>query len=223
VLVAAVVFRGRGALRRPGSASTPAFKRQFPIGHPVRVADDMLKAARFSGNEYASCFSSKGAPGRTRCTSRRISVAHRATATFRGGRTQRSAKTLSIVDYLEQMNRAPERRVTRSVRDHSSHPPTSLARYLLLYAMSGNPEDLNSQIDADPSPGRPYACSSAATRPTTASICSHASGAHVAATFPPGLAIRYSGTIASRRAALTETMVHGKVLNMAAELPRSSS
>jgi len=31
--------------------------------------------------------------------------------------------------------------------------------------------------------------------------------------FPPGLTVRYSGTIASS-AALTETMVHGKALNM---------
>lgn len=91
--------------------------------------------------------------------------------------------------------------------------PDLVSQYLLLYGMSGGPEDLNSQIDPDHR--------STAVRVFLRNDSTEHGEAllarvrrHVEHTMPPGITVRYSGTIASS-AALTEAMVHGKVLNMA--------
>jgi predicted RND superfamily exporter protein len=183
------------------------FKRQFPRNHPVRIADDMI-GRTFSGTNTL-VFLVEGP---------REGALHDPASLEAIARLQRFVetdadvgKTLSIVDYLSELHRA----LGGTHEPGVTVPPTAelVAQYLFLYSMSGGPEDLNSQIDLD---HRRAAIRVFLRNDSTAS------GEHlltrvreyVATHFPPDYKIEYSGTIASS-AALTEAMVHGKVMNMA--------
>jgi predicted RND superfamily exporter protein len=179
------------------------FKRQFPASHPVRRADDLL-GRTFSGTNTLVFLVDGPVDGALHepAALRAIDDLQRFLET-----DPAVGKTLSIVDYVKEIHRAlnggdaaiPER-------------ADLVSQYLLLYAMSGGPEDLDSQID----PAHRRAAVRAFVRTDSTEHAEHLLSrvrAHVAATFPPGYRVQYSGTIAST-AALTETMVHGKVLNM---------
>jgi predicted RND superfamily exporter protein len=181
------------------------FKRQFPRDHPVRLADDIL-GRTFSGTNTLVFLVEGPADG----------ALHDPAALAAIDDLQRFVetdlnvgKTLSIVNYLKEMHRALSdgQKVTEI-------PPSSalVSQYLFLYSMSGGPEDLNSQIDLE---HRRAAVRVFLRSDSTAygeKLLTRVRE-HVAATFPPGYVVHYSGTIASS-AALTEAMVHGKVLNM---------
>ncbi len=184
-----------------------SFKRQFPIGHPVRVADDMLSRS-FSGTSTL-VFLVEGTKPNALHEPENLRAVEQLQRFVEHDPTV--GKTLSIVDYIQQMNRA----LNGGDASFATIPATAdlVGQYLFLYSMSGNPEDLNSQIDAD----HQRAAVRVFLRSDSTDHGEHLLAlvrSQVAATFPPGLGIRYSGTIASS-AALTETMVHGKVLNMA--------
>jgi predicted RND superfamily exporter protein len=119
-------------------------------------------------------------------------------------------KSLSIVDYLKEMHRA----LHGGVASMAVVPDSAelVSQYLLLYSMSGGPEDLDSQIDPEHR--------SAAVRVflhNDSTVYAEALIArvrdYVTKHFPPALTVRYSGSLASN-AALTEVMVRGKILNM---------
>lgn len=183
------------------------FKRQFPRSHPVRVADDML-GRTFSGTNTLVFLVEGPEDG----------ALHEPAALKAIDDLQRFVeadhdvgKTLSIVDYVSEMHHAMTGDAGRAV----VIPPSSdlIAQYLFLYSMSGGPEDLNSQIDV----AHRRAAVRVFLRNDSTEYGEHLLTRvrqHVAETFPPGYVVRYSGTIASS-AALTEAMVHGKVLNMA--------
>lgn len=183
------------------------FKRQFPRSHPVRIADDILGRA-FSGTNTLVFLVDGGHEGALHDPGvlRAMAGLQRFVET-----DPDVGKTLSIVDYIGEMHRA----LTGTPNDGVRLPDSAdlVGQYLFLYSMSGGPEDLNSQIDV----GHRQAAIRVFLRSD-----STASGEsllrrvreHVATTFPPGFAVNYSGTIASS-AALTEAMVHGKILNMA--------
>ncbi len=114
------------------------------------------------------------------------------------------------MDYVKEMHRAMNGGDPALARVPDSADLVS--QYLLLYGMSGGPQDLDSQIDA--------AHRRAAVRVFLRDDSTeHAEQllarvrAEAAALLPPGFTVRYSGTIAST-AALTDTMVHGKLMNM---------
>ncbi|MEO6027052.1 MAG: MMPL family transporter [Candidatus Binatia bacterium] len=183
------------------------FKRQFPRNHPVRIADDIL-GRTFSGTNTL-VFLVEGP---------RDGALHDPAGLQAIAQLQRFVeadpnvgKTLSIVDYLSEMHRAlhGHRQIGVEI------PPSAdlVSQYLFLYAMSGGPDDLNSQIDLE---HRRAAVRVFLRDDSTAhgeQLLTRVR-ANVAANFPPGYVVRYSGTVASS-AALTDAMVHGKVLNMA--------
>ncbi len=192
-----------GALRIRVDTS---FKRQFPASHPVRIADDMLGRA-FSGTNTLVFLVEGPEAGALHdpAALRAIDDLQRFVET-----DANVGKTISIVDYLKEMNRALNGGDPGQALIPSSAELVS--QYLLLYGMSGGPEDLNSQIDVDHR--------SAAVRVFLRNDSTEHGEQllarvrrHIDATMPPGIRVRYSGTIASS-AALTEAMVHGKVLNM---------
>jgi predicted RND superfamily exporter protein len=179
------------------------FKRQFPRGHPVRLADDIL-GRTFSGTNTLVFLVEGPVEGALNDPAALTAIE----GLQRFVETDPDVgKTLSILDYVKEMQRALN-------GGRAEIPPSAdlVSQYLFLYSMSGGPEDLNSQIDLEHR--------RAAVRVFLRSD-STAYGEQllarvrerVAATFPPGYVVNYSGTIASS-AALTEAMVQGKMLNM---------
>ena len=182
------------------------FKRQFPGGHPVRLADDILGRA-FSGTNTLVFLVEGPSDGSLHDPAALIAIE----SLQRFVETDPNVgKTLSIVDYLKEMHRA----LNGGLKGAEEIPPSAdlVSQYLFLYSMSGGPEDLNSQIDLE----HRRAAVRVFLRSDSTAYGEHILTRvreHVAATFPPGYVVQYSGTIASS-AALTEAMVHGKVLNM---------
>jgi predicted RND superfamily exporter protein len=182
-----------------------SFKRQFGPRHPVRVADDALNAS-FGGTNTLIFIVEGPAPN----------ALHDPTALAAIADLQRFVetdpavgKTISIVDFLGQMDRA--------LHDGQSAPAIPdtadlVSQYLFLYSMSGGPEDLDSQIDPD---HRSAVVRAFVHRDSTehGEQLIRRVREHAAKTFPPGYRLQYSGIIASN-AALAETMVHGKIFNM---------
>lgn len=183
------------------------FKRQFPRSHPVRIADDMLARA-FSGTNTLVFLIEGPSDG-----SLENPIALDAIAKLQ--RFVESdpdvGKSLSIVDYLSEMHRV----LTGSTQTHVVAPPTTelATQYLFLYSISGGPEDLNSQIDLEHRRAAVRVFLRNDSTEYGETLLARVRG-YAATILPPGYTIRYSGTIASS-AALTEAMVHGKVMNMA--------
>ncbi|MBI3770052.1 MAG: RND family transporter [Deltaproteobacteria bacterium] len=182
-----------------------SFRRQFPQDHPVRVADRALNAA-FAGTSTLILLVEGTADGALESPAvlQAIADLQRFIET-----DPDVGKTTSIVDLVREMHRA----VNGGDPAFAIVPANSdlINQYLLLYSMSG-PEDLDSQLDP--------AHRSAAVR-----VFLHSDSTkhgqdliarirqQVERTFPPDIAVRYSGTVASD-AALTEVMVRGKILNI---------
>jgi predicted RND superfamily exporter protein len=182
------------------------FKRQFSRTHPVRVADELL-GRTFSGTNTLVFLVEGPADGSLHDPTvlKAIESLQRFVET-----DPTVGKTLSIVDYLKEMNRA----LNGGAPAAAAIPSSSdlVGQYLFLYSMSGGPEDLNSQIDLE----HRRAAVRVFLRDDSTERAEHLLTrvrAKVAEIFPPGYTVRYSGTIAST-AALTDTMVHGKILNM---------
>lgn len=184
-----------------------SYKRQFGRSHPLRIADRALNDAfagtntlifLVEGNENGVLTDPKSL--------RAIDDLQRFVE-----RDSAVGKTLSIADVLKALHRVLR---TEEMKDFDLPPSSDLAnQYLFLYSMSGGPQDLDSQIDPDHR--------SAAVRVFLRNDSTRYGEKllsrvrrYVAESFPPDLTVRYSGTIASN-AALTEVMVHGKILNMA--------
>lgn len=183
-----------------------SFKRQFGDRHPVRQDDAVLNRT-FAGTNTL-IFLVEG----DRDEALHDPAALAAIADLQRAVEQDPAvgKTLSIVDLLREMHRAL----------HGGDPATApipstpelVSQYLFLYGLSGEPQDLDSQID----PLHRSAAVRVFLHQDSTEYGEHLLARvrdHVAKTFPPGLTVRYSGTVASN-GALTETMVRGKALNM---------
>src|SRR5262249_35852413 len=111
-------------------------------------------------------------------------------------------KTLSIVDYVKEMHRAMNGGGGAVARVPEA--AALVSQYLLLYGMSGGPQDLDSQID----PEHRRAAVRVFLRDDSTEHAEHLLAGvrqRVGTFFPPGFTVRYSGTIAST-AALTDTM-----------------
>jgi hypothetical protein len=183
-----------------------SFKREFGPSHPARIADDALNKAFGGTNTLIFIVDGPHA-----------NALHDPAALAAIADLQRFleadpavGKTISIVDFLREMNRALNDNDPAAATIPSS--PDLVGQLLFLYSMSGGPEDLNSQIDPD---HRNAVVRAFVRRDST----EYGEGLirkvreRVATTFPPGYRLRYSGTIASN-AALAEMMVHGKIFNM---------
>ena len=203
-MTAALIFvAGVGATRLHVDTT---FKRQFSRSHPVRIADDLLSRT-FSGTSTLVFLIEGPREGALHdpAALRAIDDLQRFVAA-----DPAVGKTLSIVDFLKEMHRG----LNGGDPALAIVPPTAdlVSQYLFLYALSGGPEDLNSQID----PEHRSAAVRIFLRNDSTEYGEHLLArvrAHVATTFPSDYTVRYSGTVASN-AALTEVMVSGKTLNM---------
>jgi len=178
-------------------------KRQFGRTHPVRIADSALNTAFAGTNTLVLLVEG---PAEDSLHDPEVLAAIADLQTFVAS-DPAVGKTLSIVDLLREMHRA-------LTGENAVVPPSAelVSQYLLLYSMSGGPEDLDSQIDAEHRSAAVRVFLREESTEYAQDLIARVRR-RVGATFPPGYTVRYSGTIASH-AALTETMVHGKLLNM---------
>jgi len=119
-------------------------------------------------------------------------------------------KATSYVDFLEQMHHA----MTADDPEAGDLPRTDrlAAQYLFLYSLSGGSKDFDSIIDPAHSIAKVrFLVHEDSTRYGQKLI--ERARAIVAASFPPGYDVRYTGTLASTAAA-TEVMVGGKIRNI---------
>jgi len=183
-----------------------SFKRQFGATHPVRIDDNTLNAA-FGGTNTLIFLVDGERDGALHDPTVLTAIARLQTVVASDPAV---GKTLSIVDFLREMQRALKGGDPASATVPAS--PRLVSQLLLLYSMSGDPEDLSSQIDPT---HRSAAVRTFLRRDSTeyGERLIARTRNYIAATFPPGYTVRYSGIIASN-AALTEVMVHGKILNM---------
>lgn len=182
------------------------FKRQFSATHPVRVADDLLSRT-FSGTSTLVFLIEAPREGALH-----EPEALRAIDDLQNFVEQDAAvgKTISIVDFLKEMHRA----LNGGDPSFAVVPPSAdmVTQYLFLYSLSGNPQDLDSQIDPD---HRRAAVRVFLRNDSTeyGERLLRRVREHVATSFPADFTVRYSGTVASN-AALTDVMVTGKTHNM---------
>ncbi len=120
-------------------------------------------------------------------------------------------KTLSVVDYLKRMNQAMQ------ADQASAHVlPASrelVSQYLLLYALSGSPGDFDSVVDYD------YRAAKITLLLKTGSnaeikVLVDTLQAKAKALFGPEITVSFGGDV-TQTIALTDTMVNGKLLNIA--------
>lgn len=193
------VFSAIGASRLHVDTS---LKREFSRGHPIRVSDDALNAA-FAGTSTLVFLVEGPTDGSLHDPTLLRAIEHLQRFIEQDPAV---GKTLSVVDFLAAMNRAMHGGDPAA----ATVPPSAeaVSQYLFLYPL----HELNSQIDVQ----HRSAVVRVFLRDDSTEYGERLLArvrAHVSESFPPGVTVRYSGTIASN-AALTETMVHGKILNI---------
>ncbi len=119
-------------------------------------------------------------------------------------------KTISIVDYLKRMNQAmhadaPQAHALPDSRD-------LISQYLLLYSMSGNPDDFNAYVDYDYKAAKITVLLKTGSNAYIKTLVDKLQ-AHVAQTFGPEVKVSFGGDVA-QTIALTDTMVEGKIMNI---------
>lgn len=116
-------------------------------------------------------------------------------------------KTVSIADFLIRMHQA--------MKGEGDLPGTAelIGQYLLLYSMSGDPDDLKSYVDFNYQRANLKVFVRRDDSPFIMELVDRAQRL-AAQTFPPGVTIQFGGGVAEA-AALNEVMVHDKLLNIA--------
>jgi uncharacterized protein len=120
-------------------------------------------------------------------------------------------KTVSIVDLIKQMNKsmnagASEFNVLPSSQD-------MVSQYLLLYSMSGQPTDFDSYIDYEYKNANLIVWMKNDSSKYAATIVTSIRD-HLQARLPKGVSVQIGGSV-PQSSALSETLVHGKMLNIA--------
>ncbi len=120
-------------------------------------------------------------------------------------------KTISIVDLLKQMNRA----MNAGAPSAYKLPATAelVSQYLLLYSMSGQPTDFDAYIDYDYRNANLQVWMKNDSSKYAESVVSRIRQ-HIAPTLPKGVTIQIGGSV-PQTSALSETLVDGKMLNIA--------
>ena len=119
-------------------------------------------------------------------------------------------KTTSIVDFIKQMSQSMNAGDPGFFRVPESRDMVS--QYLLLYSMSGDPTDFDAYIDYD------YRNASLIVW-TRNDSSTYAAGlvdiirSYVAERLPPGVTVQIGGSV-PQSSALSETLVHGKMMNI---------
>jgi predicted RND superfamily exporter protein len=123
-------------------------------------------------------------------------------------KTEGVGKTISIVDFLTRMNQAMQGK-SNALPDSTEQ----VGQYLLMYSMSGDPDDLKSYVDFN------YQRANLkifVRRDDSKFILDLVSQAQQIAkqVFPEGVTVQFGGGVAEA-AALNEVLVHDKLLNIA--------
>jgi predicted RND superfamily exporter protein/outer membrane lipoprotein-sorting protein len=119
-------------------------------------------------------------------------------------------KTVSIVDYLKRMNLAmhadePSQNVLPSTKE-------LVSQYLLLYSLSGDPEDFNSLVDYQYQAAKITVLLKTDKNADIKALLNEL-GTASKELFGPTVKVRFGGDV-TQNVALTETMVEGKILNI---------
>ena len=120
-------------------------------------------------------------------------------------------KTMSIVDLIKQMNSA----MHSGASDFRTVPPSQelISQYLLLYSMSGQPTDFDSYIDYDYRNANLIVWMKNDSSKYAEAVVSKIRQ-HLEPRLPPGVTITIGGSV-PQTSALSETLVDGKMLNIA--------
>ena len=120
-------------------------------------------------------------------------------------------KTISIVDLLKQMNRA----MNAGAPSAYKLPATAelVSQYLLLYSMSGQPTDFDAYIDYGYRNANLQVWMKNDSSKYAESVVSRIRQ-HIEPTLPKGVTIQIGGSV-PQTSALSETLVDGKMLNIA--------
>jgi uncharacterized protein len=119
-------------------------------------------------------------------------------------------KTVSIVDYLKRMNLAmhvddPSQNVLPSTKE-------LVSQYLLLYSLSGDPDDFNSLVDYQYQAAKITVLLKTDKNAEVKALLEELSKASKDV-FGPDVKVRFGGDV-TQNVALTETLVQGKLLNI---------
>jgi uncharacterized protein len=120
-------------------------------------------------------------------------------------------KTVSIVDMIKQMNRS----MNAGAAQFNVLPASQdmVSQYLLLYSMSGQPTDFDSYIDFEYRNANLIVWMKNDSSKYAASIVTSIRD-HLQARLPQGISVQIGGSVA-QSSALSETLVRGKILNIA--------
>lgn len=120
-------------------------------------------------------------------------------------------KTVSIVDLIKQMNRS----MNTGAAQFNVLPVSQdmVSQYLLLYSMSGQPTDFDSYIDYEYRNANLIVWMKNDSSKYAASIVASIRD-HLQARLPKGISVQIGGSV-PQSSALSETLVHGKILNIA--------
>ena len=120
-------------------------------------------------------------------------------------------KTMSIVDLIKQMNSA----MHSGAADFRTVPPSQelISQYLLLYSMSGQPTDFDSYIDYNYRNANLIVWMKNDSSKYAETVVSKIRQ-HLEPRLPPGVTITIGGSV-PQTSALSETLVDGKMLNIA--------
>lgn len=120
-------------------------------------------------------------------------------------------KTLSIVDFLSRMNQAMNS--DDKAFDRLPSQENLVSQYLLLYSMSGEPGDFDSYVDYTYQRAKVTLLLKTGNNSVVKALMSELQ-AQADKTFPPGVKVSFGGDVA-QTVALTETLVNGKLRNIA--------
>ncbi len=182
-------------------------KREFRAGEPVRL-DDARINARFAGTNTLILLVEGDAPGALEepAVLRAIDALAR-----RLEREPGVGKAVSYVDFVRKLH------VAMSADDPAAGPLPATraltAQYLFLHSLSGGAEDFDAILDPTHRVAKLRLLVHEDSTQYGERLIARARDT-VARTFPPGIRVRYSGTLASTAAA-TEAMVQGKLRNIA--------
>lgn len=119
-------------------------------------------------------------------------------------------KTLSIVDHLRRMNRAMNADAPDS--DTLPHDEALIAQYLLLYALSGEPDDFGALVDYGYQRAKLTILLKTGSNQIVEDLV-HRLEREAQASFGPTIKVSFGGDV-TQTMALTDTMVRSKLLNI---------
>lgn len=119
-------------------------------------------------------------------------------------------KTVSLVDYLKRMNMAMNGDAASANRLPASGDLVS--QYLLLYSLSGEPGDFDSYVDYQYQAAKITILLKTGSNAYIKTLVDKLQK-YTQQAFGPGVKVSFGGDVA-QTIALTDTMVHGKILNM---------